>query len=102
MGRHDETGVGGQRIPAAGYFSRDWYDREQEQLFSRCWTYAAMTDDVPRPGDYRVVQAGLYSLFVVRGEDLRLRAFRFELEDMGTGLRQVQVIGQPNRLDLHR
>ena len=64
-----------QLLPREAYVSQEWFERERAELFSRCWTFAGMTSDVPNPGDYSCVQAGHYLLFILRGKDGRIRAF---------------------------
>jgi phenylpropionate dioxygenase-like ring-hydroxylating dioxygenase large terminal subunit len=62
------------RLPREAYFSQEWHDREQIELFGRCWHFAGMTDDYDGPGSYRAVQVGPHPLLVVRGSDGELRA----------------------------
>ena len=51
------------------YTSQEWFDREQEQIFSRTWAYAGFAEDLSEPGQYLSVQAGLNNIFVVMGAD---------------------------------
>ena len=62
-------------LPRDAYISQAWYDREQEELFSRVWTFAALTSELAETGDYACVQVGHHPLVVVRGDDGQLRAF---------------------------
>ena len=62
-------------LPPEAYFSAEWYEREQRDLFGRTWNLVAYEADVPRPGDYLPVQAGPDPVLVVRGHDGVLRAF---------------------------
>lgn len=73
-------------MPVEAYLSQDWFDLEQECLFAQCWQFAGLVEDVTEPGDYITVQAGLYPLVVVCGEDYRLRAFHNICRHRGTQL----------------
>lgn len=73
-------------IPRHAYFSQQWYEREQDELFGRCWAYAAMVVDVANPGDYQCVQVGRHPLVVVRGMDGVLRAFHNICRHRGTAV----------------
>ena len=56
-------------LPVEAYTSQDWFDREQDCIFSRTWAFAGLTEDVSEPGQYVAVQAGLNNIFIVMGED---------------------------------
>jgi choline monooxygenase len=72
------------RMPREAYISQEWFDREQEELFGRVWTFAATSNELPNPGDYVCVQAGRHPLFVIRGKDGTLRAFHNLCRHRGT------------------
>lgn len=57
------------------YYSPEWYEREQRELFGRTWNLVAYETDVPNPGDHIPVQVGLDPILLVRGQDGILRAF---------------------------
>jgi Rieske 2Fe-2S family protein len=71
----DEPVTSSYLLPPAAYTSQEWFDREQRELFDRCWGFVAMTDDFPEIGDYLAVQVGTHPIIVVRGLDGELRAF---------------------------
>ena len=73
-------------LPVEAYTSQAWFDWEQEELFGRTWNFAGMTSDLKGPGDYLTVQAGVHPIFVVRGQDHRLRAFHNICRHRGTQL----------------
>ena len=79
-------------LPVEAYTSQKWYDREQEQIFSRTWAYAGFVEDLTEPGQYLSVQAGLNNIFVVVGKDRELRAFHNICRHRGTQL--IRSIGQ--------
>jgi phenylpropionate dioxygenase-like ring-hydroxylating dioxygenase large terminal subunit len=62
-------------LPPEAYFSRDWYEREQRELFGRTWNLVGYETDVPNPGDHLPVHVGPTPVLVVRGHDGTLRAF---------------------------
>ena len=64
-----------QLLPKEAYTSREWFEREQEELFGRSWQFACLEADVPEAGDYKALQVGRYPLIVIRGADRELRCF---------------------------
>ena len=83
------------RLPVAAYTSQDWFDREQELIFSRTWRYAGFMEDVAEPGQYISVQVGLNNIFVVMGRDRRLRAFHNICRHRGTQL--IRAVGKTQK-----
>ena len=80
------TGRKQGRMPIEGYTSQEWFDREQEQVFEKCWQFAGFIEDATEPGDYLTAQVGRYPLVVICGEDHRLRAFHNICRHRGTQL----------------
>jgi len=62
-------------LPVEAYTSQAWFDQEQSAIFSKAWTFVGFPEDLPDTGDHVTVQAGLYCLIVIRGDDGTLRAF---------------------------
>lgn len=62
-------------LPVEAYTDQDWYEREQRELFGRCWSFATMVAELAEVGDYVCVEVGPYPLVVVRGSGGDLRAF---------------------------
>ncbi len=83
------------RLPVAAYTDQDWFDREQELIFSRSWHYAGLMEDVSEPGQYISVQAGLKNIFIVMGRDRRLRAFHNICRHRGTQL--IRAVGKAQK-----
>ncbi|MGI9357102.1 MAG: aromatic ring-hydroxylating oxygenase subunit alpha [Rhizobiaceae bacterium] len=83
------------RLPVEAYTSRDWFDREQEMIFSRTWRYAGFAEDISEPGQYISVQAGLNNIFIVMGRDRRLRAFHNICRHRGTQL--LRAVGKTQK-----
>ena len=79
-------------LPVEAYTSQAWFDREQEQIFSRTWQYAGLAEDVSEPGQFISVQAGLNNIFIVMGRDRRLRAFHNICRHRGTQL--LRAVGK--------
>jgi Rieske 2Fe-2S family protein len=83
-------------LPVEAYSSQDWYDREQERIFSRTWAFAGLVGDVSEPGQYVAVQAGLNNIFIVMGEDGQLRAFHNICRHRGTQL--LRAVGKTRKV----
>ncbi len=83
------------RLPVEAYTSQDWFDREQERIFSRLWRYAGFVEDVAEPGQYITVQAGLNPILVVMGHDGLLRAFHNLCRHRGTQL--LRAVGKTKK-----
>ncbi|HZS83342.1 MAG TPA: aromatic ring-hydroxylating dioxygenase subunit alpha [Stellaceae bacterium] len=75
-----------QIMPAEAYVSMEWFRREQAELFSRCWVFAGMTEDLKAPGDYQVIATGRASLILLRDAEGGLRAFHNNCRHRGTRL----------------
>ena len=82
-------------LPVEAYTSQEWFDREQERIFSRTWACAGFAEDISEPGQYISVQAGLNNIFIVMGRDRRLRAFHNICRHRGTQL--LRAVGQSQR-----
>lgn len=72
-------------LPKA-YTSQDWFDREQEAIFSRTWQLAGFVEDLTEPGDYITVQAGLNNILVLLDDNKQMRAFHNVCRHRGTQL----------------
>ena len=82
-------------LPVSAYTSQEWFDREQERIFSRTWAFAGFAEDITEPGQYISVEAGLNNIFIVMGRDRRLRAFHNICRHRGTQL--LRAVGQTQR-----
>ncbi|ADD42446.1 aromatic ring-hydroxylating oxygenase subunit alpha [Stackebrandtia nassauensis] len=69
------TAVNHQILRPETYYSREWFDREQAELFGDTWQFAGMADDYGPPGAFQSVQAGRHPLVVLRDGEGVLRAF---------------------------
>ena len=73
-------------LPVEAYTSQDWFDREQQAIFSRTWQFAGFVEDLSDPGDYITVQAGLNNILVLLDDTRQLRAFHNVCRHRGTQL----------------
>lgn len=73
-------------LPIAAYTSQEWFQWEQSVLFGNIWTFAGMDNDLGNPGDYTTVQVGNHPIFIIRGQDFRLRAYHNLCRHRGTQL----------------
>jgi phenylpropionate dioxygenase-like ring-hydroxylating dioxygenase large terminal subunit len=62
-------------MPPSAYFDRDWYEREQRQLFGRNYNLVGYLADIPAPGDYLVARVGNDPVIVVRTADGDVRSY---------------------------
>ncbi len=70
------TGAGRGRDPAASagipkdrYTSREFAEREWEQMWTKVWLLAGRASDIPEPGDYFTFEIGIESILVIRLPD---------------------------------
>jgi phenylpropionate dioxygenase-like ring-hydroxylating dioxygenase large terminal subunit len=67
--------LGSADIGFERYFSAEIAQAEFAQMWSRTWQWACREEHIPGPGDRYVYDVGPYSILVVRGHDLAVRAF---------------------------
>ena len=82
-------------LPVEAYTSQEWFDKEQKLIFSKVWQFAGFVEDIKSPGDYITVQAGLNSIFIVKGRDQSLRAFHNMCRHRGTQL--LRAVGKKQK-----
>lgn len=82
-------------LPTEAYTSQEWFEREQQNIFSKTWQFAGFVEDVANPGDFITVQAGLNNIAVVKGRDQRLRAFHNMCRHRGTQL--LRAVGKSQK-----
>ncbi len=63
------------RQPVSTYTDPEQWQREKELIFGRTPALICFSCDVPEPGDYRTHDDLGIPIFVIRGEDGRVRAF---------------------------
>ena len=62
-------------LPPEAYWSQEWYEREQRELFAKTWNLAAYASDIPHVGDYLPVTIGMEPVLLVRDGDGEIRGF---------------------------
>ena len=62
------------RLPVESYSPRSW-DEEMNAIFRRLPLMLALSCELPEPGCYKAMKVLNVPVLIVRGEDLRLRAF---------------------------
>jgi nitrite reductase/ring-hydroxylating ferredoxin subunit len=67
--------LGTAPIPAARYFSQEFFELERQKLWPKVWQYACWTHDIPNPGDIHVYRILDRSVLIVRQRDGFLKAF---------------------------
>jgi phenylpropionate dioxygenase-like ring-hydroxylating dioxygenase large terminal subunit len=77
------------RVPIERYVSQEFHDLEMEKLWKRVWQMACREEVVAEPGDHAVYEIGDTSIVVVRGNDLRIRAFHNVCLHRGRRLKDV-------------
>ncbi|WP_281966574.1 aromatic ring-hydroxylating oxygenase subunit alpha [Roseovarius nanhaiticus] len=62
-------------LPAWSFFSEEMLEAEKEQLFRRHWQVVCHVNDVPEPGDFMAADLVGERALVIRGKDMKVRAF---------------------------
>ncbi len=75
-----------QHLSKEAYTTDEWFQKEQQSLFSNTWRFACMEFDLPNAGDYITLKIGNYPLAVMRDGDGNLRAFHNLCRHRGTEL----------------
>jgi len=78
-------------LPTEAYTSQEWFDLEQELIFSKVWRYVGLAEDI-EPGTYISVDAGLNNIFILMDSDQQLRAFHNICRHRGTQL--LRAVGK--------
>jgi len=61
-------------LPRESYFSPEWFEREQELIFSRQWLYAGHESEIREAGDFVTREVGDESVIVMRDESGEIHA----------------------------
>src|ERR1700730_7151855 len=69
--------IGGleQTLPWSWYYSDDIYALEKERIFCREWLCVGREEELPAPGDFRVLDVVGESIILLRNRQGALRAF---------------------------
>lgn len=75
MSGRDPSLLRGDAIDGERYYSREFAEREWQQLWQRIWHVAGREAELPEPGDYIVHDFLHESVIVIRQDDGGLKAF---------------------------
>ena len=64
-----------ETMPTWCYTSDAFYQREVERIWRKAWNFLGHVDQVARPGDYVSLEFAGVPLIIVRGKDMKIRAF---------------------------
>lgn len=70
-------------LPLEAYTSEEWFEKEQTEIFGKCWQFAGMIWDLPEVGDRLNVNSGKYNILILRNEDGILNAFHSNCRHRG-------------------
>ena len=73
-------------LPAHWYYDAEHYGRELELLWYDRWIAGLREEEIPGPGDWRVVRIGTQSIVVLRDEKKEIRAFHNTCRHRGSVL----------------
>jgi Rieske 2Fe-2S family protein len=73
-------------LPARLYLDADHYDRELRSIWYDSWVHLCRSEELARPGEFRVFELGSQSILVIRGSDGELRAFHNTCRHRGSAL----------------
>ena len=76
LSRESALPPGPTLVPVERYFSREFHQREVDQLWTHVWQMACHEDDIPNVGDYMPYDIADLSFLVVRSGPDEFRAFR--------------------------
>ncbi len=74
-GRFDPVAENSWTLPAHWYYEPEIFRREHEVIFYRTWWYQCHVSDIPEAGDYHAGHVVDQGIFIIRGDDGRIRAF---------------------------
>jgi phenylpropionate dioxygenase-like ring-hydroxylating dioxygenase large terminal subunit len=63
------------RLPPEAYYSREWYEREQANVFRRTWNLVGHVSELSGVGDYLTTYVGGEPIVAVRAGDGTIRAY---------------------------
>ncbi len=86
------------RLTAAHYTDASIFEKERDEIFSRCWYFAGLEEDLTEPNSYLTVQAGNNNIVVVCDEHKELRAFHNICRHRGMQIVEGQGKITTNRL----
>ena len=85
-------------LPASWYRDPAHYARELETFWYGRWIAALRAEEIPEPGDWRVVTIGTQSILVLREKTRRIRAFHNTCRHRGS----ILCTGEQGRFERER
>jgi phenylpropionate dioxygenase-like ring-hydroxylating dioxygenase large terminal subunit len=84
-------GLGTAPVPTEPDVSPDYFEKERERIFKRCWLCVGRVQSVHKPGDYLVRDIDMLrtSIIVVRGKDGKVRGFHNVCKHRGNKLTRL-------------
>ena len=70
-----EQKLRGHRIPGSRYTSREFADKEFEEMWAKVWLLLGRESEMPDPGDWQREEVGAESILMVRQTDGSVKAF---------------------------
>lgn len=64
----------GGTLPSWCYTSEEFHAKEVENIFEKEWLFLGREDQLPKPGDYKVIERFSRSIILMRGTDSVIRA----------------------------
>src|SRR5687767_205806 len=62
-------------IPGGRHTSDEFWELEQQHMWSKAWVLAGRAEAIPNPGDYFLFDSLRFPIIVIRGKDSVVRAF---------------------------
>ncbi len=72
---YNDTDLGTGRVDAERYYTKEFMQKEWDQLWTRVWLIAGPRSDLREPGDYFRFDVGRESIIVTLNDDNEIRAF---------------------------
>jgi len=70
-----EPELKGHSIPGDRYSSKEFFEKEWEEMWTKVWLLLGRADEIPEPGDYQMEEVGPESIIMVRQQDGGIKAF---------------------------
>jgi len=67
--------LGGAPVPATNYTSPEFFNKEVEKVWLKCWQMACREEEIPNVGDYLLYEVVGRSVLIVRTEPNEIKAF---------------------------
>jgi hypothetical protein len=89
-------------LPNAAYQSDAWLELEHHRIFRRGWVFAGAAGEFTRKGAIKPIEIGGTGIFLVKGNDGRIRAFHNVCPHRGTQLIDSPLRQARDRLPVSR